>query len=459
MFWNSRGTVVDSQPFIVEGDTHYSFAEVFAMSDEFFNDIKRGVAIIACRKNLETIVLYCGALRNNLVPLLVDADINQSSIIELAELYKAEYILADQSSSPDGYELANTFRTVKMFKRAEVTTEGLHKDLTLLLPTSGSTGDPKCVRLSALNITSATESIVRYMGLTSDRVSISSLPFHYTFGLSVLNCAMHSRSKIVLTDLSWLDRGFWQLAEKENITDLSGVPFMFEVLRRVRLPETLTNSLKCVNQAGGRLEPKLTSHFLTLFEGKNTEYLTMYGQTEASPRISYVPYARAKEKVGSIGIPIDIGTLETDASDKLSEGELIYKGPNVCLGYATNRFDLLLGDENNGVLFTGDVGHIDSEGFATIVGRKKRFAKVFGMSVNLDALESMAKNTVENSAVVARDDLIVVVEAEGRAKELRELLLSKVNFPPRGLKCVSVEELPFKSSGKLDYQKLSNEYL
>jgi long-chain acyl-CoA synthetase len=265
MFWNNRGAVEDSQPFIVEGDTHYSFVEVFTMADEFLNGVKRGVAIIACRKNLETVVLYCGALRNNLVPLLVDADIAQSLIFELAELYKAEYIFTHQILSSDGYELANAFRSVKMFKRAVVTTEELHKDLALLLPTSGSTGDPKCVRLSVLNITSATESIVRYMGLTSDRISISSLPLHYTYGLSVLNCAMQSRSKFVLTDLSWLDRGFWQLAERESITDLSGVPFMFEVLRKVQLPEAVMNSLKCVNQAGGRLEPKFTSPILYMF--------------------------------------------------------------------------------------------------------------------------------------------------------------------------------------------------
>lgn len=458
MFWADRETNEDSKIFLIDSDSEYSFSQVFEIGDELLKGVRRGVAIIACRKNFETVVLYCGCLRNNIVPLLVDAQMSRSAIIEMAKLYEAEYIFGDFDFSSDDYQIFKKLESVQLFLNKS-SAEDLHNELALLLPTSGSTGDPKCVRLSASNIASSTESIVRYLELTSDRVSISSLPLHYTYGLSVLNCALESRSKFVLTGLSWLDRDFWHLVKDKRVTDLSGVPFMFEILKRVRLSEDIFNSLKCVNQAGGRLDPKLTKHFVTMFSKKNIVYLTMYGQTEASPRISYVPFDNAIDKVGSIGIPLDIGTLETDAEDGVSEGELIYKGPNVCFGYAYGRSDLSLGDSNNGVLHTGDIGFIDSDGFATIVGRKKRFVKIFGISVNLDSLESMAREIVENSAVVGRDDLVVIVEAENRAKELREKLLSKVNFPSRCLMCVSVEDLPYKSSGKLDYQKLINSYL
>ena len=214
MFWTDRGAVEDSGTFLVDGDVHYSFADVFAMADDFLEDAKNGVAIIACRRNLETVVLYCGALRNKLVPLLVDADTALSSLYDLVALYEAEYVFIDQDIAPNGYELVKSFRSLKMFKRTVFSSQRLHEELALLLPTSGSTGDPKCVRLSIRNIVTATESIVRYLGLTSDRVSISSLPLHYTYGLSVLHCSMESRSRFVLTDLSWLDRGFWQLAER-----------------------------------------------------------------------------------------------------------------------------------------------------------------------------------------------------------------------------------------------------
>lgn len=459
MFWLDRNAVEDSQFFLIDAESSYTFTELFEISDRIFDGLKKGVAIVACRKNLETIAVYCGALRANLIPLLIDADTSDEVINELAGSYEAEYVFIDREIDLVGYIYTKSLRSLHLYDRSNNSEKLIHDDLVLLLPTSGSTGDPKCVRMSAHNITSATESISRYMKLTPDRVSISSLPFHYTFGLSVLNCALESRSSFVITNYSWLDREFWILAEEKGVTDLSGVPFMFEVLRRIKLNEKLVSSLKCVNQAGGRLNPKLTEYFVNFFKDKDVDYLTMYGQTEASPRISYVPSHAAESKIGSIGVPIDIGMLKTDAVDQLSEGELIYVGPNVCLGYAQSRSDLVLGDENKGVLHTGDIGVIDEDGFATIVGRKKRFVKVFGMSVNLDALESISKLEVENSAVVGRDDLILIVETEGKAKELRERVLSRVSFPSRGLKCLTIEELPYKFSGKLDYQRIVSDYL
>ncbi|WP_419813551.1 AMP-binding protein [Bacterioplanoides sp.] len=459
MFWLDRGTVEDSRTFLIDGESSYTFAEVFNIGDRLFEGLSGGVALIACRKNLETIAVYCGALRANIVPLLIDADSSGDVIKELAESYEAEYVLLDRGIEWDGYRRVQSLRTISLYLRSVKTGKQTDDALALLLPTSGSTGDPKCVRMSAQNIVSATESITRYMKFSSDRVSISSLPLHYTYGLSVLNCALESRSSFIVTNYSWVDREFWQLAEEMGVTDLSGVPFMFEVFRRIRLSDKFFSSLKCVNQAGGRLNPKLTKYFVELFRDKDVDYLTMYGQTEASPRISYVPADAAERKVGTIGIPIDIGVLKTDAADGCSEGELIYQGPNVCLGYARKREDLSLGDENRGILHTGDIGVIDEDGFATIVGRKKRFVKVFGMSVNLDAVESISKHEVEQSAVVGRDDLVLIVETEGRAKELKEKVLSRVSFPSRGLKCITIDELPFKSSGKLDYQKIVSEHL
>ena len=459
MFWTDREAGLDSKPFISDGDSTYTFKDVFHLGDKLFAQCDRGVVLILCKKNFETVVAYCGALRNNIVPLLVDSLTSAESITELVELYQVEYIVSATEFDMPGYKVSGVLKSVCLLERVKPASSVISDELCLLLPTSGSTGDPKCVRMSSTNLSSATQSIVRYMEMTSDRKSISSLPLHYTFGLSVLNCALESRSQFVLTDLSWLDRDFWGLVEHHEVTDLSGVPFMFEILRRVKLKESILENLVCVNQAGGRLDPKLTEYFLNLFEPKNITYLTMYGQTEASPRISYVPVEQARNKIGSIGIPLDIGTLKTDSPDEKSEGELIYSGPNVCLGYAKSRDDLSLGDANFGVLHTGDIGVIDSDGFATIVGRKKRFAKVFGMSVNLDALEALAKSVVEQSAVIARDDHVVVVESEGKAKELREYLLTRVSFPARSLKCITVEELPFKSSGKLDYQYLMTELL
>lgn len=459
MFWLSRGEAEDAFPFVRDRDDAFSFADVFSIGDELFFECQRGVAIIECKRDLETVVSYCGALRAGIIPLLIDAETPPDSIERIAARYEVEYWLSRRDRSSTCFKLHRSFRGLNVFLNKQNSSGSIFPDLCMLLPTSGSTGDPKCVRFSPVNLSSVTKSIVGYMGLSPARVSISSLPLHYVFGLSVLNCALEARSSYVLTELSWLDREFWALVGAEGVTDLSGVPFMFELLKRFNIPPEIAANLCCVNQAGGRLDPMLTKYMLDYFTDRNVEFLTMYGQTEASPRMSFMPASMGMSKLGSVGKVIDIGSMETDGEGNVKTGELIYSGPNVCLGYADCRADLALGDINKGVLRTGDIGFIDNDGYITIVGRCKRFVKVFGKSVNLDSVEALVKPLASDVAVIGRDDLIVVVEAENKGNEIRKCILSNVNFPPRALRVATVEEIPRSSSGKVKYQSLVGEFL
>jgi len=263
---------------------------------------------------------------------------------------------------------------------------------------------------------------------------------------------------MVLTGLPLIDKEFWSLMEKNQVTDFSGVPFMFEVLRRITLSPIILKNLKCVTQAGGRLDTKCIDYFVNLFSEKDISYFTMYGQTEASPRISYVPPERALDKLGSVGIALDIGRFYTDAIDAVSEGELIYEGSNVCMGYAFSREDLSKPDSNKGILKTGDIATIDNEGFATIVGRKKRFVKVYGSSVNLDDLESKLKAKSFYTAVIGRDDKIIVLTANHDSAGIKNYLYSFVNFPARAIKIIEIDEIKYSGVGKPDYLFMAKEY-
>jgi acyl-CoA synthetase (AMP-forming)/AMP-acid ligase II len=460
MFWFSRTPDIDHRIFIIDDDQSYSFHEIFELGEAMVSDIPKGaVIIIESDRDLATVCAYIGALRSNVVPLLIDKNLNDEAVAGIANSYQAEFVFSSGSREIAGYKFSGNAPGKAIYSRVERSDIVVNGELCLLLPTSGSTGEAKCVRTSRDNLLQATQSIVRYLGMDESRVSISSLPLHYTYGLSVLNCAIESRSRFVLSDKSWLERGFWGAVEKHGVTDLSGVPFMFQTLRRMRLSETVLSNLKCVNQAGGRLEPALTEYFIDYFTEYDISYYTMYGATEASPRISYVPPQRCKEKLGTVGIPIDIGKLSTDAADGVSEGELIYEGPNVCLGYGYNREDLVLGDKNNQVLRTGDVGFIDDDGYATIVGRKKRFVKVFGMSVNLDAIESMVRSVTDHSVVLGVDDKVLVLTTDEDTQVLKEKILANVTFPSRGLKVTKVPEIYLNASGKPDYPRLNAEFL
>ncbi|MDA8631259.1 AMP-binding protein [Litoricolaceae bacterium] len=461
MFWESSSNELDSQSFIIDGNDVLSFGEIFSLADDLYKNIEnRSVVLIESERDLGTVLAYIGALRNGSIPLLIDANSARGSRDALVKDYKVDVVFTRKSHAFINYSFVSYLYGFQIYQKLIKIGEKPFDKLALLLPTSGSTGEAKCVRTSYENLNEATLSIMRYMEMDSSRVSISSLELHYIYGLSVLNLALASRSKFILTTHSWIEREFWSLVELHGVTDLSGVPFMFQTLRRMKLPEKILINLKCVNQAGGRLEPKFTQYFIDYFSARDISYLTMYGATEASPRMSYVPPDYAREKLGTVGLPLDIGKVYTDADDGKSEGELIYEGPNVCLGYAYNRQDLAKGDENNHVLKTGDIGFIDDDGFATIVGRKKRFVKVFGMSVNLDALESIVKSISPESIVIGEDNNIkALVTGNVPAYEIKEKVMRQVTFSNKGFKVLRIPEIYLNTSGKPDYPRLTREFL
>lgn len=459
MFWKSRDEQSDARPFLVSGSENYSFSEVFKIGDDFFKNKSNSVCLIACDRSVHTVAVYLGCLRQDVVPILVDANLSVDLIIDIADKYQVETILHPSFFESDDYSIDDVLGGFNVYSSKNPTNILIHDDLKLVMPTSGSTGDPKCVRLSSENIDSCVKEIVRYLSLDKNRISISSLPFHYTYGLSVLHCVLETRSQMVLTDLSLIDKEFWSLVEQNQVTDFSGVPFMFEVLRRIKLSPIILKNLKCVMQAGGRLDTKYTEYFVKFFSENDISYFTMYGQTEASPRISYVPPERALAKLGSVGIALDIGTFYTNAVDSTGEGELIYEGPNVCMGYAHGREDLSKPDSNKGVLKTGDIATIDNEGFATIVGREKRFIKVYGSSVNLDHLESKLKAKSFDIAVIGRDEKIIVLTTDDNKTLIKSYLYSFVNFPTRAIKIIKIGKINYSSVGKPDYLLMAKEYL
>ena len=177
------------------------------------------------------------------------------------------------------------------------------------------------------------------------------------------------------------------------MTNFGGVPFFFKILNKLNFKNIETKNLKYITQAGGKLENKLAQKIIETCDKKNIKFYMMYGQTEATARISYVPCEKVKEKLGTIGNLVEGGKiwLEDDQGNVIKkinqEGELIFSGKNVCLGYSEDYKDLIKGNENNEILRTGDLAKIDVKGNYFIVGRKKRFSKIFGLRINLDDLE------------------------------------------------------------------------
>ena len=265
---------------------------------------------VICDKDRGTVIGYVGALRAGLVPLLLDSTTDEASLFHLIDRYEAEYLWAHQDFSPDGYDQVTRFGKQILWRRRFLSDQSdISPELAALIPTSGSTGDPKAVRLSHHNLTSVTSCIAEYLGLDETRRAISLLPLQYSYGLSVLNSIMEARGSYVITDLSPVQREFWDLIVKKGVTDFSAVPFIFDTIKRMRFSQEILDQLVCVTQAGGHLSPALTRHFRHMFVSHNIAYFTMYGATEASPRIAYLHPNDAEAKHGSVGKPISIGSV------------------------------------------------------------------------------------------------------------------------------------------------------
>lgn len=461
MLWENREANIDQNVFAVLEDKTYSYEETFVFADEIFSSCTRSIVLILCNRDFETIVGYLGSLRNRIVPLLLDGSIREESLHFYIDVYRPRYIFLQSGKVKlKGYKSKSTFLSYNLLERNDDETYAIAEELTLLLPTSGSTGDPKCVRLSAKNIDACVTSVCSYLDMVEGRRSVSLLPFHYSYGLSVLHNTIQSRSSILLSQASVLERNFWDLLEDKAVTDFSAVPFIYETIKRFKFSKIILENFVCMTQAGGRLDPKITEHFLDICSANNISYFTMYGQTEASPRISFVPTHKAKSNLGSVGIPISCGEAYiAETRKKIGKGELLYKGDNVCLGYAYSLKDLCLGDELKGLLHTGDQVEISEDGYIRIVGRRKRFIKVQGLSVNLDYVETVLRKQDPSCAVIGKENRVLVVHTKNNISNLEECISAHFQFHRSNVKLVHESEIPLTSSGKIHYAALAEKYL
>lgn len=453
--------LLDSGIFLVSKNETLTYEDVFSLGENIFENKDKEIVLILCDRDVDTIISYVSALKNNKVPLLIDSSYKRELIDSFIFKYKPSYIITPKSDDFN-FELykKKTWRSLVINKLKIPNRYSIYEGLRLLLPTSGSTGDPKCVRFSSENIDSCTESICEYLNYDSSRVAISLLPLHYSYGLSVLHNCIYKRGVFIVSKLTILDKDFFDVISKYNITDISGVPFIMGVMRRLKFDFKKLKSLKYVTQAGGYFPIKEARKLFKIFDDNGIKYFTMYGQTEASPRISYLAPEYANRKEGSVGKPISCGNLSLDTSGFANgTGELIYKGKNVALGYAESYKDLVNGDQFKGILKTGDIAEIDNDGFVRILGRSKRFIKISGISVNLDSVEKKLLESFTEIVVLGKDDKLLILTERNDLDSIKEFFLNTYNFNKSTFKVKSISSIPLNSSGKTDYKLLTEEYL
>ena len=414
---------------------------------------RKSLGLMLAQNRYECLAAYIAALNAGSALILLDATLNPELLNEFIESYKPDWIFTLQ---PDpelaGYQPSESPES-GVYVAQQTQHLELHPDLALLLNTSGSTGSPKLVRLTLANLQANASSITQYLELTSADRPITSLPMPYSYGLSVINSHLNAGATIVFSEDSVLRREFWDAIDRFGCTSFAGVPYTYHLLLQAGLLTKRGASLKTLTQAGGRLDEASIRKMVTLSETRGWRFFVMYGQTEATARISYVPSDQLSQKVGSVGIAIPNGALTTDEQ----KGELIYSGPNVMMGYAECREDLAKGDELHGVLRTGDIARIDADGYAYITGRLKRFLKLFGKRFNLDDVENiLARHIASPAACFGNDDLLqVAIEGIDPPDDVREMVCKLFDLPRNAVSVTAVTELPRTVNGKLNYNALA----
>lgn len=447
-----------------DGGEELTYSQLQQDADAVKSYLTEGrLAFCLCTNRIPSIVGYVALVQKGVATVLLDADKEASLLENLLEIYHPNYVWAP-SERNFGRPLFE-YRGYALFEYA-VEAVGIHPDLALLLTTSGSTGSPKLVRLTQANLRSNAESIAEYLHIDENERPVTSLPMYYSFGMSVINSHLIKGATVLLTEKTVMQREFWDFVRTERATSFAGVPYTYEMLRRLRFMRMDLPDLKTMIQAGGKLNAEIAKEYIAWAAGQGKEFIVMYGQTEAAPRMSYLPFDKALQKYASIGVAIPGGKFslcdadgrEIDSPDV--DGELVYRGENVCMGYAETPADLLKGDENHGVLHTGDVARMDADGFYYITGRMKRFVKIWGNRVNLDAVEQMVKAVTSDCAAIGVDDKITVfVTNESFAQPVKSLLSEKTGLNPNAFAVSVVVSIPKKNSGKIDYAELKNKNL
>lgn len=422
---------------------------------------RRSLILLLCSNTVDAVIGYVGFVRAGHVCVMASASLSSDRLDNLVKQFRPNYVFAEPSAFSQ--LRCKVVGTVGKYALVQIDNDeiDLFDELALLMSTSGSTGSPLMVRQSYANTWSNADAIARSLNLTKSDRAVTTLPMNYTYGLSIIHSQLYVGGSIVMSDSPLSHRGFWQTLEVTQPTYFGGVPYSYQMLDRLGVSRLSGSSIRMLTQAGGRLAPELATSVSDQVSSMDIEFYIMYGQTEATARMSVLHSTEVRVRPTSIGKALSGGTfrvldLDTGKPVGVGEvGELEYSGPNVALGYAESVSDLIRGDDWNGVLRTGDLATFDENGFFYIVGRRKRFVKLFGNRVSLDHVESHLSSLGITAACGLGDDALrVYVEGDVDAAVVHRAVASFVGVHESGVHLIQVEKLPRSESGKIEYANL-----
>ena len=419
---------------------------------------ERTLAFILAENTTGSLLGYLSMLGNRIVPLILSSNTEKGLYDNLYETYQPAYLWAprEKAGQLGGEKVWESWDYVLI--KTGLTAPALYDDLSLLLPTSGSTGSPKLVRHTYRNIEANAQNVSQMFKMTGEERAMASLPMHYTMGLSVIASHLYAGSTVVLSNRSLMDMAFWKTMKEERITSFTGVPFSYEIMHKLRIFRRMEfPDLRIITQGGGKLSADIFQECFEYAERTGKQFIPTYGQSECTARMAFLAPEMASTKQGSIGKAEPNGQLSimddngVESFEGEATGEMVYRGENVTMGYAYCKEDLLKGDENHGVMHTGDIAHRDADGYYFIIGRMKRFLKIFGLRIGLDEMENLVKTAFDTDCLCTGTDEMLTVHVTNPdiREQVATYIETKTHLFKKNIEVVYIPEIKRNEAGKV----------
>ena len=449
-------------------DKEYSnltYEQVLIETNKIKKEVKkRSVILIISENSLGSLLAYIFCIINNHIGIIIDSKTAKKNIIKIFQNYQPQYVFISKKNNAilkkvcsEKYSLFDqSLMKNKLYKKIN-----LNKDLSLLLSTSGSMGSIKFVKLSKSNLKYNTDSIIKYLKVNKKDSAITNLPISYSYMLSIINTHFEVGGSIVISKYSLIEKEFWEILKKSKITSFNGVPYTYEMLERIGLKNIKIDTLKYLTHAGGKLDKEKLKKIIKFCKKSRLKFFSMYGQTEASPRISYLKPEFSQKKIGSIGkgIPGNKIYIIDNGGKKISkpfvEGEIVCRGKNVFMGYSKNYKDLKKANEENYKLKTGDLGYFDKDGFFYISSRLSKIAKIFGYRVDIGILESlMSQKGYKIACLSDNKKIFIFIEKNYKKINLINDISKITNLNIRSFELIKLKYFPRTLNNKISYNEL-----
>ena len=451
---------------IISKNSEISYLELdnFSKINNIFN--KHSLVLLINDNSMESIMMYVLLMKSkNVSVMLIENNTNEKSISEILKSYHHDYIILPKKKFKYVNNKFNSLLEIghySVFRNKINKIKSININHKLMLTTSGSLGSSKFVSLSPENLKFNSKQIIEYLNIKKNDNIITTMPMSYSYMLSIINTHLETGSTIYINQNSIFQREFWDYFRKKKINSFSGVPYHFQILEKNNFKFLNTNYLKYITCAGGKLDERIIKKIYNFCLKNKVKFYSMYGQTEASPRLSYLPYSYLKKKPSSIGMGLK-GTkiwLEDKGGKKIKTvnkiGELVCTGKNIFNGYCNTRKDLSKKIKKNKILKTGDLAYYDKDKFFFICGRKSRIAKIFGIRINLDELEKKLSNEYVRVICKSEENKIYLFTKKKINKKKLMKIAEKVTMQnSNAFKIITLNRFPMTNSGKIKYSSLN----